>query len=57
MGPHPDVGHVSIFTAERIGKHDARSGAVNVVGFTVVTGVLNGIGRCQDRPKLTGVNL
>ena len=57
MGPHPDVGQVPIFTAERIGKHDARSGAVNVVGVTVVTGVLNGIGRHRNRPKLTGVNL
>ena len=43
VGPHTDVGQVAVFTAQRIGEDHAGSGAVNVVGFAIVAGVLNGV--------------
>ena len=55
--PHPKVRQVSVFTAQGVGKNHAGSRPVNVLGFTIIASMLDGIGRNRDRPQLTRVDL
>ena len=57
VGPHSEVGEVAIFTTQGVGKNHAGPCSVNILGFAVITGMLDGIGRNRDRPQLAWINL
>ena len=57
MRPHTQIGQVPVFAAQRVGKDNTGSGSVDVVGFTVVACMLNGVSRDGHGPELTRVNL
>ena len=57
MRPYTQIGQVSVFAAQRVRKDNTGSGSVDVVGFTIVACMLNGVSRDGHGPELARVDL